>query len=76
MRQATPSDRRTCSTPIYDSGMLSIYPISDFEPGADLKNRPTVPCILPRHRVVDIDTAEDWEMAETLYLGHQHRGRS
>jgi pseudaminic acid cytidylyltransferase len=60
----------------YDSGMVSIFPISDFEPGADLKNRPTVPCILPRHRVVDIDTAEDWEMAETLYLGHQHRGRS
>lgn len=57
----------------YDSGMLAIHPISDFEPGADLRNRPTVPYVLPRHRVVDIDTAEDWEMAETLYLGHQHR---
>jgi CMP-N-acetylneuraminic acid synthetase len=56
--------------------MLAIHPISDFVPGADLKSRPTVPYILPRHRVVDIDTAEDWEMAETLYLGHQHRGRT
>jgi N-acylneuraminate cytidylyltransferase len=60
----------------YDSGMLAIHPISDFVPGADLKARPTVPYILPRLRVVDIDTAEDWEMAETLYLGHQHRRRS
>jgi len=57
----------------YDSGMLAIHPISDFEPGADLKVRPTIAHILPRHRVVDIDTAEDWEMAETLYLGHQQR---
>jgi N-acylneuraminate cytidylyltransferase len=59
----------------YDSGMLAIHPIGDFEPGADLKIRPTVPYVLPRYRVVDIDTPEDWEMAETLYLGHQQRQR-
>ena len=57
----------------YDSGMLAVFPISDFEPGADLAGRPTVPLILPRSHVVDVDTPEDWELAETLYLGLQRR---
>jgi pseudaminic acid cytidylyltransferase len=59
----------------YDSGMLAIFPSSDFEPGADLRNRPAVPFILPRHHVVDIDTPEDWELAKTLYLGQKQRHR-
>ena len=57
----------------YDSGMLAIFPIGDLQPGADLKDRPMVPFILPRNHVVDIDTPEDWELAETLYLGHKQR---
>jgi N-acylneuraminate cytidylyltransferase len=57
----------------YDSGMLAIFPIEDFQPGAEHKDRRIVPFILPRNHVVDIDTAEDWELAETLYLGHQQR---
>jgi N-acylneuraminate cytidylyltransferase len=57
----------------YDSGMLAVFPIGDFEPGADLSNRPTVPLVLPRNQVVDVDTQEDWELAETLYRGLQQR---
>jgi N-acylneuraminate cytidylyltransferase len=57
----------------YDSGMLAVFPIGDFQPGADLTKRPTVPLILPRSHVVDVDTPEDWELAETLYLGQQRR---
>jgi pseudaminic acid cytidylyltransferase len=57
----------------YDSGMLAVFPIGDFQPGADLTKRPTVPLILPRSHVVDVDTPEDWELAETLYLGKQRR---
>ena len=57
----------------YDSGMLAVFPIGDFQPGADLTKRLTVPLILPRSHVVDVDTPEDWELAETLYLGQQRR---
>jgi N-acylneuraminate cytidylyltransferase len=57
----------------FDSGMLAIFPVADVRPGDHPANRPTVPFVLPRHHVVDIDTPEDWELAETLYLGLQQR---
>src|SRR5262245_45648104 len=53
----------------YDSGMLAFFPMADFQPGADLENPPIVPFVLPRNQVVDIDTPEDWTLAETLYRG-------
>jgi N-acylneuraminate cytidylyltransferase len=28
--------------------------------------------VLPRHKAIDIDTEEDWQFAEVLYLGTQH----
>lgn len=59
----------------YDSGMLAIFPAADVKPGDHPANRPIVPYVLPRSHVVDVDTPEDWELAETLYLGLQQRRR-
>ena len=35
----------------------------------------SVPVLLPRHRVVDIDTSEDWQLAELLYRAQQKGGK-
>jgi N-acylneuraminate cytidylyltransferase len=55
----------------YDAGTFSIHPIGDFAPGADIAGRASVGYVLPRRKAVDIDTPEDWEIAETLYRGHR-----
>lgn len=39
--------------------------------GKPLFSRDAVPVLLPRHRVQDIDTAEDWERAEWLFKAMQ-----
>ena len=41
--------------------------------GKQLFSRDATPVLLPRHRVQDIDTAEDWERAEWLFKAMQSR---
>lgn len=45
-----------------------------FLAGLPMFSGQSTPYVLPRHRVIDIDTAEDWEMAELMgqvLLGHR-----
>lgn len=39
-----------------------------------LSSGTSVAMVLPRHRVVDIDTPEDWDLAEALYLALASKG--
>tara|TARA_Y100001968_G_scaffold333093_2_gene394077 strand:- start:94 stop:840 length:747 start_codon:yes stop_codon:yes gene_type:complete len=53
----------------YDSGSFSIYPyafISEcLESGTDIGS---IGFVLPRNKGIDIDTFEDWDFAESLFL--------
>lgn len=51
----------------HDAGQFYWGTASAWKAGKAIFSRGSVPVILPRHRVQDIDTAEDWERAEWLF---------
>lgn len=51
----------------HDAGQFYWGTARAFLEGIDLFSVASVPIILPRHRVQDIDTPEDWQRAELLY---------
>jgi pseudaminic acid cytidylyltransferase len=51
----------------HDAGQFYWIRVSKFNLNPRLMPVGTLPLVLPRSRVVDIDTPNDWEYAETLY---------
>lgn len=43
--------------------------------GAPIFSNASAPLVLPRHRVQDIDTLEDWERAEWMFLAQRQAGK-
>jgi N-acylneuraminate cytidylyltransferase len=52
----------------HDAGQFCWGTTQAFLRGQSPLSAPTVAVVLPRQRVVDIDTPEDWELAEALHL--------
>jgi pseudaminic acid cytidylyltransferase len=57
----------------HDAGQFYWGTPSAWLSGAPIFGPGSVPVILPRYRVQDIDTPEDWEQAEALMLALAHR---
>jgi len=51
----------------HDAGQFYWLDAPKFLQDGKLYGEPTIPLMLPRYRVQDLDTLEDWEMAERLY---------
>ena len=51
----------------HDAGQIYWGRPQAFAQGMPLFSSKALPIILPRHRVADIDTEEDWQIAERLY---------
>ena len=51
---------------IHDAGQCYWVRASDFQKETRLINKKTIPVIVPRWQAQDIDTEEDWQMAERL----------
>ena len=60
----------------HDAGQFYWGQATAFIDGLPLFAPHSVPIILPRQRVQDIDTPEDWELAEQMYLAWSSRGSS
>lgn len=57
----------------HDAGQLYWGRAAAWLAGKPLFTRDAAPLLLPRHRVQDIDTAQDWERAEWLFKAMQLR---
>ena len=55
----------------HDAGQFYWGQSNAWLAGRPLFSHAAVPVLLPRHRVQDIDTAEDWERAEWLFKALQ-----
>ena len=53
----------------YDAGAFALFPMARVLGDAPHDERDFHGYILPRHKAVDIDNAEDWRLAELLYRG-------
>jgi len=51
----------------HDAGQFYLYRTQEFLTGRSPYDQGAVPVILPRQRVQDLDTHEDWERLEVLY---------
>ena len=60
----------------HDAGQFYWGTKSAWQSGAPIFGLGSVPVILPRYRVQDIDTPEDWEQAEVLMRAISHRQAS
>ena len=60
----------------HDAGQFYWGTKSAWQSGAPIFGPGSVPVILPRYRVQDIDTPEDWEQAEVLMRAISHRQAS
>lgn len=60
----------------HDAGQFYWGTKSAWQSGAPIFGPGSVPIILPRYRVQDIDTPEDWEEAEVLMQAISHRQTS
>lgn len=56
-------------TRYYDAGMFDIYSRDHLLSGKEIGEHGFVSVVVPAHKAVDIDTPEDWAMAEALYRG-------
>ena len=54
-------------TQYYDAGCFSFFPVERVLRGGAGDDRDYVGLIIPRWKAVDIDDAEDWELAEKLF---------
>lgn len=55
----------------HDAGQFYWGRTSAWSAGKPIFSRDAVPVVLSRHRVQDIDTAEDWERAEWMFRAQQ-----
>lgn len=53
----------------HDSGTIYFFPLADILRGSVADDSSFLGAALPRARAVDIDTADDWELAERLQRG-------
>ena len=60
----------------HDAGQFYWGKAQAWQEGKPLFSRDGAPVPLPRHRVQDIDTAEDWERAEWLMKALQYQSNS
>lgn len=60
----------------HDAGQFYWGKAQAWQQGKPLFSRDGAPVPLPRHRVQDIDTAEDWERAEWLMKAMQYQSNS
>ncbi|WP_394200684.1 pseudaminic acid cytidylyltransferase [Shewanella waksmanii] len=51
----------------HDAGQFYWWTRQSLDSNADMFSETSTPVLLPRHLVQDIDTIEDWKMAEYLY---------
>lgn len=58
---------------VHDAGVLALFPVARLLSDQPHDERDFHGYLLPRHRAVDIDNQEDWEMAERLYRGRRER---
>ena len=58
----------------HDAGQFYWGKSQSWVAGKQIFSEDAVPIVLPQHRVQDIDTKEDWERAELMFLAQQHRG--
>jgi pseudaminic acid cytidylyltransferase len=58
----------------HDAGQFYWGRVQAFKDNLPTFSEHSVPIFLPRHRVQDIDTPEDWEMAELMFKAHNMRG--
>ena len=64
-----------CEQAYHDAGQLYLSSVQSVLDGyGEFSNRSTM-FILPRHKVIDIDTGEDYEFAERLFLLEQEKKR-
>lgn len=54
-------------TAYHDAGQFYWGWLRSFSEGLPVFAAHSVPLVLPRHRVLDIDTSEDWRQAELMY---------
>ena len=59
----------------HDAGQFEIGSADAWLSGRSALRDPTVAVVLPRHRVQDIDTPEDWDRAELIGRMLQERGK-
>lgn len=57
----------------YDAGAFALFPMARILSDAPHDERDFHGYVLPRHKAVDIDDAEDWRLAELLYRGARAR---
>ena len=57
----------------YDAGAFALFPMTRILDDAPHDERDFHGYVLPRHKAVDIDDAEDWRLAELLYRGARVR---
>jgi len=53
----------------YDAGLFDIYSSNHLLAGKEIGEYDFVSVAIPRHKAIDIDTPEDWALAEALYRG-------
>ena len=68
------ADTRSQDLPVtfHDAGQFYWGKSRAFLEGRALFSKRALPLFLPRERVVDIDTPEDWRLAEVLYDALNH----
>jgi pseudaminic acid cytidylyltransferase len=59
----------------HDAGQFYWADVSSFLANPRLLTAESVPVVLPRYLVCDIDTEEDWQVAEALFEANRLRGR-
>ena len=59
---------------LYDAGQFYWCDVQGFLAEGELFSRRTVPVMLSRLQAIDMDTPEDWELAEALFLAMDRRG--
>lgn len=72
---AMPKRSQDLEPAYHDAGQFYWARTGAFEARLSVFSPVSLPVILPRHRVQDIDTPEDWAMAEYLYQAWQMRDR-
>ena len=60
----------------HDAGQFYWGTATAWMSGASLFSKASAAVVLPRDRVLDIDTPEDWSLAEALFRIHQERSSS
>lgn len=58
----------------HDAGQFYWMNVPNFLNTGKMISKPALPLILPRYMVVDIDTMEDWEVAEFTYEACKDKG--